>query len=47
MDGSDPRKPGAVAETGKTILAENDEKCFFIPSVMNGGDNHNATWRGA
>ena len=47
MDGSDPRKPGAVAETGKTILAENDEKWVFIPSVQNGGDKLNATWRGA
>ena len=47
MDGSDPRKPGAVTETGKAILTGNAEKWVLVPSVQNGGSKLNSTWRGS
>ena len=47
MDGSDPRKPGAVTETGKVVLSENAEKWVLVPSVQNGGSKLNSTWRGS
>ena len=46
MDGSDPRKPGAVTETGKAIITGNAEKSVLVPSVQNGGSKLNSTWRG-
>ena len=47
MDGSDPRKPGAVTETGKVVLSGNAEKWVLVPSVQNGGSKLNSTWRGS
>ena len=47
MDGSDPRKPGAVTETGRVVLTGNAEKWVLVPSVQNGGSKLNSTWRGS
>ncbi len=47
MDGSDPRKPNAVTETGKVVLSGNAEKWVLVPSVQNGGSKLNSTWRGS
>ena len=46
LDGSDPRRPGEVAETGKTILAGSAEKWALVPSSDNGGDTLGNRWRG-
>ena len=46
LDGSDPRKPGADAETGKTILSGDAEKWALVPSVDNGGSELEDTWHG-
>ena len=46
MDGSDPRKSGAVTETGKAIINGNAEKWVLVPSVQNGGSKLNSTWHG-
>ena len=45
-DGSDPRRPGEVAETGKTILNGSAEKWALVPSVDNGGNTLGTQWRG-
>ena len=46
LNGSDPRRPGEVAETGKTILTGSAEKRVLVPSADNGGDVLGNTWRG-
>ena len=45
-DGSDPRRPGEVAETGKTILNGSAEKWALVPSADNGGNTLGTQWRG-
>ncbi|MBL4640795.1 MAG: lamin tail domain-containing protein, partial [Verrucomicrobiales bacterium] len=46
LNGSDPRRPGEVAETGKTILAGDADKWALVPSSDNGGDTLGNRWRG-
>ena len=46
LDGSDPRKPGAVAESGKTIFSGDAEKWALVPSVDNGGSELGTDWHG-
>ena len=46
FDGSDPRRPGEVAETGKNILLGSAEKLALVPSADNGGNKLSSTWRG-
>ncbi|MBT6660033.1 MAG: hypothetical protein HOB00_07065 [Verrucomicrobia bacterium] len=45
-DGSDPRRPGEVAETGKTILNGSAGKWALVPSADNGGNTLGTQWRG-
>ena len=47
LNGSDPRRPGEVAETGKIILAGSAEKWVLVPSADNGGDALGNNWWGA
>ncbi len=46
LNGTDPRRPGEVAETGKTILAGDAEKWALVPSADNGGNALGNKWRG-
>ena len=46
LDGNDPRRPGEVAETGKTILSGSAKKLALVPSADNGGNKLSSTWRG-
>ena len=46
VDGADPRRPGAMVETGKTVLSGNAEKWAMVPSVDNGGNELGKTWHG-
>ena len=46
LNGTDPRRPGEVAETGKTILAGDAEKWALVPSADNGGNALGNQWRG-
>ena len=46
VDGADPRRPGAMVETGKTVLSGNAEKWAMVPSVDNGGNDLGKTWHG-
>ena len=45
-DGSDPRRPGEVAETGTTVLNGSAEKWALVPSADNGGNTLGTQWRG-
>ena len=46
VDGADPRRPGAMVETGKTVLSGNAEKWAMVPSMDNGGNDLGKTWHG-
>ena len=46
LDGADPRRPGAMEETGKTVLQGNAEKWAMVPSADNGGNDLGKTWHG-
>ena len=46
LNGSDPRRPAEVAETGKTVLTGSAEKWALVPSADNGGNALGNKWRG-
>ncbi|MEE2948104.1 MAG: lamin tail domain-containing protein, partial [Verrucomicrobiota bacterium] len=46
LNGTDPRRPGEMAEVGKTILAGDAEKWALVPSADNGGNALGNRWRG-
>ena len=46
VDGADPRRPGAMVETGETVLSGNAVKWAMVPSADNGGNDLGKTWHG-
>ena len=46
LNGTDPRRPGEMAEVGKTILDGDAEKWVLVPSSDNDGNTLGNKWRG-